>query len=98
MILRSHVKGDAPSTALYSECEIYRYALTRVWDPAGRRLLYIMLNPSKATEVTKWMGRRPTMPWVRSVSSNPKLTIAGAISSTSKAVRQLNSFITSLFR
>lgn len=50
MITRSHVKGDAPSTALYSDCELYRYALTRSWNPEGRRLLYIMLNPSKATE------------------------------------------------
>ncbi len=51
MITRSHTKGDAPSLAVYSECERYRYALTRVWDPQGRRALYIMLNPSKATEV-----------------------------------------------
>ena len=51
MITRSHVKGDAPSTALYSDCELYRYALTRTWDESRKRLLYIMLNPSKATEI-----------------------------------------------
>ncbi|MDK3019890.1 DUF1643 domain-containing protein [Pseudodonghicola flavimaris] len=51
MICRSHIKGDAPSTAVYSDCETYRYSLTRVWDPAGRRLLFLMLNPSTATEV-----------------------------------------------
>ena len=51
MIRRSHTKGDAPSTAVYSDCEGYRYSLTRVWDPAGRRLLFVMLNPSTATEV-----------------------------------------------
>ncbi len=51
MITRSHVKGDAPSTALYSECESYRYALTRVWNAAGTRMLFVMLNPSRATEV-----------------------------------------------
>lgn len=50
MISRSFLKGDASSTALYSDCERYRYALTRIWAPAGRRLLYIMLNPSTATE------------------------------------------------
>ena len=37
------------SEALYSPCERYRYLLTRRWGP-GRALLYIMLNPSKATE------------------------------------------------
>ncbi|MEX0318007.1 MAG: DUF1643 domain-containing protein [Ruegeria sp.] len=51
MITRSHTKGDAPSTAIYSDCERYRYSLTRVWDAAGRRALFVMLNPSTATEV-----------------------------------------------
>ena len=51
MITRTHTKGDAPSTAIYSDCERYRYALTRVWDPAGRKVLFVMLNPSTATEV-----------------------------------------------
>ncbi|MEM6277122.1 MAG: DUF1643 domain-containing protein [Pseudomonadota bacterium] len=51
MITRTHTKGDAPSTAVYSDCENYRYMLTRVWDPQGQRALFIMLNPSTATEV-----------------------------------------------
>lgn len=51
MITRTHIKDDAPSTAVYSDCERYRYALTRTWDPDGKRVLFIMLNPSKATEV-----------------------------------------------
>jgi len=51
MIERTHLKGDAPSTAIYSDCERYRYTLTRVWEPSGRRALFIMLNPSTATEV-----------------------------------------------
>jgi hypothetical protein len=51
MIVRSHTKGDAPSTAYYSDCERYRYALTREWDASGRKALFIMLNPSTATEV-----------------------------------------------
>jgi len=51
MITRSHQKGDAQSTAVYSDCESYRYLLTRIWDPAGSKALFIMLNPSTATEV-----------------------------------------------
>ncbi|MCH2076213.1 MAG: DUF1643 domain-containing protein [Rhodobacteraceae bacterium] len=51
MITRTHTKGDAPSTAVYSDCERYRYMLTRVWEPEGRKALFIMLNPSTATEV-----------------------------------------------
>jgi hypothetical protein len=51
MITREFQKGDAQSVAVYSDCERYRYLLTRVWDPAGRKALFIMLNPSTATEV-----------------------------------------------
>jgi hypothetical protein len=51
MITRHHRKGDADSVAEYSPCETYRYTLTRVWDRAGRRAAFVMLNPSTATEV-----------------------------------------------
>ena len=51
MITRTHTKGDAPSTAVYSDCEKYRYSLTRIWAPEGRKVLFVMLNPSTATEV-----------------------------------------------
>ncbi len=50
MLTRSHQKGDAASTALYSDCETYRYQLTRVWNAPGPRVLFVMLNPSTATE------------------------------------------------
>lgn len=51
MITRHFQKGDADSTAVYSPCEAYRYLLTRVWDPAAPRALFVMLNPSTATEM-----------------------------------------------
>ncbi len=50
MITRRFQKDDAASSAIYSDCETYRYALTRVWDDTQKRVLFIMLNPSKATE------------------------------------------------
>ncbi len=51
MLEKCHLKGDAASTAIYSDCERYRYLLTRVWDDTGRRALFVMLNPSTATEI-----------------------------------------------
>ena len=51
MITRTHTKGDAPSIAIYSDCEKYRYSLTRIWDKMGKRVHFVMLNPSTATEV-----------------------------------------------
>lgn len=51
MITREHQKGDAASVAVYSDCERYRYLLTREWEPDRGRILFIMLNPSTATEV-----------------------------------------------
>ncbi len=50
MFTRRFTKGDAASEAVYSDCEAYRYALTRVWSD-GPKALFIMLNPSTATEV-----------------------------------------------
>lgn len=51
MITRDFLKGDALSTAIYSDCERYRYLLTRIWVPDAPRALFVMLNPSTATEV-----------------------------------------------
>lgn len=50
MITRNHLKGATQSTAIYSPCGQYRYALTRCWDATRPKLLVVMLNPSTATE------------------------------------------------
>jgi hypothetical protein len=51
MISRRFTKGDAESVAVYSDCERYRYELTRIWEGTGPRAAFVMLNPSTATEV-----------------------------------------------
>ena len=51
LVTRRHDDGHRVSEAVYSACDRYRYSLTRIWDRDGRRLLYIMLNPSTATEL-----------------------------------------------
>lgn len=50
MITQHYQKGDAASFAVYSDCKLYRYSLTRVWHKDDRKILFIMLNPSTATE------------------------------------------------
>ena len=51
MITRNHKKELTKSTAVYSNCELYRYSLTRSWDSSAKKVLFIMLNPSTATEI-----------------------------------------------
>lgn len=51
LIIRRHIDARATSEATYSHCEAYRYTLTRVWDDTAPRCLFIMLNPSTATEI-----------------------------------------------
>lgn len=50
MILRRHDDGVTRSEALYSDCETFRFRLSRTWG-ASPRLAFILLNPSTATEL-----------------------------------------------
>jgi hypothetical protein len=53
MLTRRHEADGRRSVALYSDCEAYRYRLTRRWAPDDTgpgTLAFIMLNPSTADE------------------------------------------------
>jgi hypothetical protein len=50
MLRRTHDDGAVASEAIYSDCGAYRYSLTRRWDSSGKRLVFVMLNPSVADE------------------------------------------------
>lgn len=50
MIERHATADGTTSGALYSDCEAYRFGLWRRWAE-GPCLLYVMLNPSTATEL-----------------------------------------------
>ena len=51
MIEKKHISELSSSIALFSDCERYRYLLTRVWAPGGKKALFVMLNPSTADEM-----------------------------------------------
>lgn len=51
MITKRHEDKRSKSEAVFSDCERYRYLLTRVWEPDGKKALFIMLNPSTADEI-----------------------------------------------
>ena len=50
MIERTFASEAQDSTAFYSPCLQYRYGLRRTWDSGGGEILFVMLNPSTATE------------------------------------------------
>ena len=46
-LTRRHQSGETRSSAVFSDCGEYRFALTRDWGQ-GKRLAFVMLNPSTA--------------------------------------------------
>lgn len=52
MITRIHDELYGPSSgAVFSDCERFRYRLWREWDPSKPRAVFVMMNPSTATEL-----------------------------------------------
>jgi hypothetical protein len=53
IIVKTHTFPDGTeSSAHFSECMKYRYALNRFWkSPHKKLLVFVLLNPSKATEI-----------------------------------------------
>ena len=49
MDIRNHQDENIRSQAVFSDCGLYRYALTREWG-VGKRVMFVMLNPSTADE------------------------------------------------
>jgi hypothetical protein len=35
-------------TARFSECDLYRYELVETWDPLGKKVMFLLMNPSVA--------------------------------------------------
>lgn len=50
-VLRAALGSEGLATASYDVSEQWRFRLSRVWDAAGTRCLFVMLNPSTATEL-----------------------------------------------
>lgn len=51
MLIRTHETDAVWSQVTYSDCQAYRYCLTRIWDENAARINFVMLNPSKADEI-----------------------------------------------
>ena len=51
MIKKEYSKDDVESEAVFSDCERYRYSLSRTWDKNLPKIMFIGLNPSTADEV-----------------------------------------------
>lgn len=39
---------DSQVTAVFSKCERYRYQLREIWEPSGRLVFWLLMNPSVA--------------------------------------------------
>lgn len=52
MIEKNNISEEGiESQAIYSDSEEHRYVLKRAWNDQGKRMMFIGLNPSTATEI-----------------------------------------------
>jgi len=51
VVEKTFEKDGVKSVAVFSDCEKYRYSLTRVWDADLPRIMFVGLNPSTADEI-----------------------------------------------
>ena len=51
MIKKEHSSNGVESYAIFSDCERYRYVLSRAWDKTKGKVVFIGLNPSTADEM-----------------------------------------------
>ena len=49
-VVRAALGPEGLATASYDATELWRFRLSRVWTPSGPRCVFVMLNPSTATE------------------------------------------------
>lgn len=65
LITRDGRCDGMPSVAVYSKCQNYRYALTRTWNAEAKKILFVMLHSSTATENENDNTVSRCLNWVR---------------------------------
>ena len=50
VIYKKFIENEISSKAIFSKCYKFRYSITKKFNSGTGRLLFILLNPSTATE------------------------------------------------
>lgn len=81
----AHADDGTECGCIMSSCETYRYALWRIWDQSMPLWLFVLLNPSKATETET----DPTI--TRQIERAKRGGAGGIVVVNTGAVRETNS-------